>query len=402
MSFHCDTGPKILEGVINEQFVRISLFGCSEIHHCRQQNTITMSAPISKFGPYVKRKRAREERTDHGPKHNPGTSCAGAMAAAHSARRAIALCCLFLLTRPPPAKSFQIGPGLHTRSVSRSIDKSVLKATREPPPTTQSDKPDVTIMDDGDSNNDNDDDIGEEDKMKIPLMSIDGDGNGLETPSTDGSDLPGSADAFDYAWDRSSQAFLDWTSGTSIGSFLLQRQREEEDAAIVREVDSQTGQAEYSTDLGGEQLVRDQSRRMEGRKRRKERRKERMVEAQLEELRQQQRDQQSSSLGGIQIIDDTATSGVGKQIIEDKKSNAAAGPRRKSRRKDDGDREERKSRARLWRRKKRDQAKARQKAFDVDRVSLCFFCIFTLYRPKIFAHIPFATTSLLCRNWPAK
>ena len=274
--------------------------------------------------------------------------------------------------------SFQIASTLTARGPV--TDKISLRATREPPPTTQSNKSDMPIKD-VDGSNADDDGISDEDRMKIPLMSIDADEGIVEKTISDGSDLPGSADAFDYAWDRSSQAFLDWTSGTSIGSFLLQRQREEEDAAIVRGVDSQTGQSEYSTDLGGnggssspprakessEQLVRDQSRRMEGRKRRKERRKERMVEAQLEELREQQRTRQQQ-VSGVRIIDDTATSGVGKQIIDDEKNSAADGSRRRRRRKDDGDMEERKSRARLWRRKKRDRAKVRQKAFDVDRV----------------------------------
>ena len=292
----------------------------------------------------------------------------------------MALCCLLLLTKPPIGISFQIPAALTARSLVGGMDKSALRATREPPPTTQSDKSDIPIKDDDGSNAD-DDDISDEDKMKIPLMNVDAEEDMAEKTITDGSDLLGSTDAFDYAWDRSSQAFLDWTSGTSIGSFLLQRQREEEDAAIVRGVDSQTGQPEYSTELGGngrsssppraqessEQLVRDQSRRMEGRKPRKERRKERMVEAQLEELREQQRTRQQQ-VGGVQIIDDTATSGVGKQIIDDEKNSAVDGSRRKRRRKDDGNMEERKSRARLWRRKKRDRAKARQKAFDVDRV----------------------------------
>ena len=289
----------------------------------------------------------------------------------------MALCCLLLLTRPPIGISFQIPSALTARSLFGGMHKSALRATREPPPTTQSDIP---IKDDDGSNAD-DDDISDEDKMKIPLMNVDAEDDITEKAITDGSDLPGSTDAFDYAWDRSSQAFLDWTSGTSIGSFLLQRQREEEDAAIARGVDAQTGQAEYSTELGGnggsssppraqessEQLVRDLSSRMEGRKPRKERRKERMVEAQLEELREQQKKRQQQ-VGGVQIVDDTATSGVGKQIIDDEKNSAVDGSRRKRRRKDDGNMEERKSRARLWRRKKRDRAKARQKAFDVDRV----------------------------------
>ena len=294
----------------------------------------------------------------------------------------MALCCLLLLTKSPTTTSFQSSSTLTARDPVSRIGKISLGATREPPPTTQSDnKSDIPIKD-VDGSNADDDGISDEDKMKIPLMGIDADEDIVEKTISDGSDLPGSADAFDYAWDRSSQAFLDWTSGTSIGSFLLQRQREEENAAIVRGVDSQTGQAEYSTDLGGnggsssspprakessEQLVRDQSRRMEGRKRRKERRKERMVEAQLEELREQQRTRQQQ-VGGVQIIDDTATSGVGKQIIDDEKNSAADASRRRRRRKDDGDMEDRKSRARLWRRKKRDRSKARQKAFDVDRV----------------------------------
>ena len=299
----------------------------------------------------------------------------------------MALCCVLLLTKSPTITPFQINSGAHARGSRRDSHQprynkrlAELRATRESPPTTQSDKSGMPIKD-VDGSNDDDDGISDEDRMKIPLMNIEADEDIVEKTISDGSDLPGSADAFDYAWDRSSQAFLDWTSGTSIGSFLLQRQREEEDAAIIRGVDSQTGQAEYSTDLGGnggssspprakessEQLVRDQSRRMEGRKRRKERRKERMVEAQLEELREQQRTRQQQ-VGGVQIIDDTATSGVGKQIIDDEKSSAVDGSRRRRRRKDDGDMEERKSRARLWRRRKRDRAKARQKAFDVDRV----------------------------------
>lgn len=299
----------------------------------------------------------------------------------------MALCCLLLLTRPPPGSSFQMSSGLNFLGLRRNSYQppyhkrlAELGATREPP-TTQSDKSDISIND-NDGPRADDDGISDEDKMKIPLMSIDVDKDIAEKPMSDGSDLPGSADAFDYAWDRSSQAFLDWTSGTSIGSFLLQRQREEEGAAIVRELDTRTGQTEYSTELGGnggssssptraqessEQLVRDQSRRMEGRKRRKERRKERMVEAQLEELREQQRKRQQQ-VGGVEIIDNTAKSGVGKQIIDDEKSSAADGSRKKKRRIDDSDMEERKSRVRLWRRRKRDRAKARQKAYDVDRV----------------------------------
>ena len=250
----------------------------------------------------------------------------------------------------------------------RSGQLLALGATRE---TRRSDEvsSDLTLKEGDDGG------ISDDDKMTIPLMDIE---NDEISSSSDASDLPGTADAFDYA----GQAFLEWSSGTSIGSFLLQRQREEEDAVIVRGVDAKTGQAEYITKTTGvgassskvddsERLVRDQSRRMEGRKRRKERRKDRLVEAQLEELREQQRrqqEQQTGSLGGVQIIDDTASTGVGKKLIEDEKSSADAS--RKGRRKDRTDREERKSRARLWRRKKRDQAKARQKSFDIDKVRL--------------------------------
>jgi hypothetical protein len=252
-----------------------------------------------------------------------------------------------------------------------------------------------------------DDGISDADKMTIPLMDIENDetsSSSSTASSSDASDLPGTADAFDYA----GQAFLDWTSGTSIGSFLLQRQREEEDAVIVRGVDAKTGQAEYSTETTGggnssskvddvrsdsKRLVRDQSRRMEGRKRRKERRKDRLVEAQLEELREQQRkqqEQQTVGVGGVQIIDDTASTGVGKKIIDDEKSSADAS--RKSKRKDRTDREERKSRARLWRRKKRDQAKARQKSFDVDRVRLPVVSMFIICECS--KHLTHSTISL--------
>ena len=310
---------------------------------------------------------------------NSSTSCASSVSAA----RALC-CCLLLLTRPPRGSSFQIRSRIscqdtiriHSRDTSivpplRRGQFPVLGATRE---TRRSDEVSSDLKDrEGDDGG-----ISDTDKMTIPLMDIDND----EAEEENASDLPGTADAFDYA----GQAFLDWTSGTSIGSFLLQRQREEEDAVIVRGVDAKTGQAEYSTETAGggsssskvddvrsdsERLVRDQSRRMEGRKRRKERRKDRLVEAQLEELREQQRkqqEQQTVGVGGVQIIDDTASTGVGKKIIDDEKSSADAS--RKGRRKDRSDREERKSRARLWRRKKRDKAKARQKSFDVDRVRL--------------------------------
>ena len=154
-----------------------------------------------------------------------------------------------------------------------------------------------------------------------------------------------------------------------------------------------------------ERLVRDQSRRMEGRKRRKERRKDRLVEAQLEELREQQRkqqEQQTVGVGGVQIIDDTASTGVGKKIIDDEKSSADAS--RKGRRKDRSDREERKSRARLWRRKKRDEAKARQKSFDVDKVRLLppwlLFCGYSMHFNLLYH---FSCRFLfLCRSSPIR
>ena len=342
------------------------------------------------------------------------TSCATSVSVS---ARALC-CCLLLLTGPPLVSSFQISSrilrrdiiGIHNKDVSpplRSSQFLALGATRE---TRRSDEvsSNLTLKDrEGDDGG-----ISDDDKMTIPLMDIE---NDEISSSSDASDLPGTADAFDYA----GQAFLEWSSGTSIGSFLLQRQREEEDAVIVRGVDAKTGQAEYSTETTGvgassskvddsERLVRDQSRRMEGRKRRKERRKDRLVEAQLEELREQQRrqqEQQTGSLGGVQIIDDTASTGVGKKLIEDEKSSADAS--RKGRRKDRTDREERKSRARLWRRKKRDQAKARQKSFDIDKVRLSSTAVSVVIICACPTHFDllynFSCRFLFCcRSWPIR
>ena len=263
------------------------------------------------------------------------------------------LCLLMLTTRVSDA----FGPERFLRR-----PPAALRATREPPPKVTED--DRT----------SDYDVADGMFLDLPKKDQERERKDIDDGSSNGSNLPGTADAFDAA----SQAILEWTSGTSIGAFLLQRQREEEDTVVLRELNDQTGEAEMTVQTlsDAERLVRDQSRRMEKRKRRRERRREREVQAKLESIRDIQKEQKEGR-GVRLIIDDTAKSGVGKKIIEDEKSSREADASKvevynvgeqQEKKSSQTIREERKRIARKWRRRKRDKAKSSQKGFLVDEV----------------------------------